>query len=368
VKLRYALPALLAALQLTAAAGLAQSSREKWISVADKLAATDPTKVAFNWGEGVQMSGLMQAWGRTKSDAWAGFVQRWADFHLTKSVDQLLGLQPGSKRRGYCGYWVCGTALLYLDEARPKPDYRRAADEMAGYIRAGATRSPEGLVAHWEGNFQLWVDTLNMVCPLLSRLAKLENKPEYLDDAVNQLLLTARHDLDAKTGLYYHMWDWKAGKTSPELWGRGNGWVIMSLADTFEFLPRSHPRYKDLKQMAERHARALVAAQNSKGAWHTVMNVPDSPEESSATCMNAYGMLKLIRLGVLPAKYRAPALKAWETVNARWVQDGKVIGTSGGTGPGAKDSYVKRPVGTFEWGTGSYLMAGTEVDRLSGKR
>lgn len=368
MKLAASLLVLAAALQLTAAAGLAETPREKWISVADKLVTSDPRSYPFDWGEGVQMSGLMQAWGRTNTDRYAAFVENWARFHLTRSLADLLALTPSSKRKGYCGHWVSGTALLYLDEARPDPRYRQTASDIAKYIRAGATRSPEGLIAHWEGNFQLWVDTLNMVCPLLSRLSKLENKPSYLDDSVNQLLLSAKHDRDVKTGLFYHMWDWQQEKRSPELWGRGNGWVIMSLADTFEFLPRSHIQYRELKQLTERFARSLVASQNREGAWHTVMDAPSSPEECSATSMMAYGFLKLIRLGVLPARCQRPALRAWETVNSRWVQDGMVVGTSGGTGPGAKDSYVKRPVGTFPWGTGAYLMAGAEVDRLGAKR
>jgi rhamnogalacturonyl hydrolase YesR len=84
--------------------------------------------------------------------------------------------------------------------------------------------------------------------------------------------------------------------------------------------------------------------------------------------MIAYGFLKLVRLGVLPPRYRAPAMKAWEAVNSRWIKDGMVVGTSAGTGPGNRDSYAKRPVGTYTWGTGAYLMAGTEVDRLGKTR
>jgi uncharacterized protein (TIGR00369 family) len=28
------------------------------------------------------------------------------------------------------------------------------------------------------------------------------------------------------------MWDWQTGQLTPVLWGRGNGWVLMALADT----------------------------------------------------------------------------------------------------------------------------------------
>jgi unsaturated rhamnogalacturonyl hydrolase len=368
VKLAVTLAACTAALSLAAAPGRAQSTREKWISVADRLVGSDPASYPFDWGEGVQMSGLMQAWERTRAERYAIFVEQWARHHQQRSSDELMGNQPGSKRRGFCGTWVCGTALLYLDEARPDPRNRRTADAIAHYIRAGATRSPEGLLAHWEGNSQLWVDTLAMACPLLARLARLEDKPAYLDDAVNQLLLSARRARDRRTGLFVHMWDWREERRSTELWARGNGWVILSLADVFEFLPRTHPRRRELQQLAFGYARDLVKAQNAAGVFHTLMDRTDSPEESSATCMIAYGLLKLARLGVLPSSFRAPALRAWEAVNARWIRDGLVTGVSGGTIPGAKNVYLDRPMGSFPWGTGAYLMAGAEADRLRARR
>jgi len=80
--------------------------------------------------------------------------------------------------------------------------------------------------------------------------------------------------------------------------------------------------------------------------------------------MIAYGLLKLVRLGVLPARYREPARKAWAAVNERWVKDGVVIGVSEGTGVYQWAQYRTRKQGTYMWGTGSYLMAGSEIERL----
>lgn len=342
----------------------AAAADPQWISVADKLIATAPESIEFNWGEGVQMSGLMQVHQRTRDDKYAAFVEKWAEYHLPRGLEALLGNQPDSKRKGYCGHWVSGTALVYLNEARPKPAYLDMARGIAGFIRAGATRSPEGAPGHWLGNYQIWVDTLNMTCPLLSRLSKIDHKPEYLEDAVNQLLVAARHMQEPRNGLFYHMWDWQYDKHSPVLWGRGNGWVIMSLADTFEYLPKIHKLYKPLRALALSHAKALVKVQDKEGLWHTVMDDPQSYPECSATTMIAYGLLKMTRLGVLPENFRAPAKKAWVEVNKRWVKGGLVAGVSAGTGPTAKEPYLSKPTGTYTWGTGSYLMAGAEMDRL----
>ena len=346
----------------------AATPRDQWISVADALLATPAESYEFDWGEGVQMCGLMQTYQRTHTESFADFTAHWADAHMPKGIERLLGNQAGSERMGYCGHWVCGTALLYLYEARPKPEYLRTASEIGSFVRAGASRSPEGAIGHWVGNYQIWVDTLDMTCPLLSRLSRVESKPAYIDDAVNQLLVAARHMRDAHTGLFYHMWDWQFDRRSPEQWGRGNGWVAMSLADTFEFLPMNHPRYREMKSLAESYSHSLVNAQDGDGVWHTIINDPASPAECSATTMICYGLLKLARIRVLTAKYRQAAMRGWQAANERWVKDGKVVGVSEGTGPDTREQYLERKMGTYTWGTGSYLMAGAEADRLSGPR
>ena len=310
------------------------------------------------------MCGLMQTYERTHTEKYADFAARWADSHIPKGTERRLRNQPGSARLGYCGPWVSGTALLYLYGARGKPEYLCTASEIANFARAGATRSPEGALGHWAGNHQLWLETLDMACPLLSRLSRLENKPVYIDDAVNQLLIAARHVRDEQTWLFYHVWDWQFDRRSPEQWGRGNGWVAMSLADTFEFLPKNHPRYRELKRLAESYARSLLQAQDGDGMWHTLINDPASLAECSATTMACYGLLKLARLGVLPAKYRRAAVRTWEAANTRWVRNGRVLGVSEGTGLYAREKYLDRKMGNYNWGTGSYLMAGAEVDRL----
>lgn len=79
--------------------------------------------------------------------------------------------------------------------------------------------------------------------------------------------------------------------------------------------------------------------------------------------MTCYGLLKLARLGEVPGKYRQAAMRGWEAANERWVKDGRVVGVSEGTGLSAREDYLDRKMGTYTWGTGSYLMAGAEAAR-----
>lgn len=356
---------ILTAIALLAAYGAADAAspeRRKWTSVADRLIQTPPESYPFNWGEGVQMIGLMKVYERTKTAAYADYVSRWSAIYAPRSAADLLGLQ--GNRSGYCGHWSPGAALLYLYQARREPDPLRMARIVLEFIRDGAERSPESGLGHWQGSHQLWVDTLYMACPVLAGFSKMDGKPTYLDDAARQLIAFARHLQDAKAGLFYHMWDWQTGERTAGLWGRGNGWVLMSLADTLEFMDRKHPSYAELRRMSLRMAEGLAKTQDRDGLWHTVLDDPASYPESSASAMSVYGLLKLVRLKVLPASYRKPALRAWRAINERYVKDGVVTGVSAGTAPQNRDAYGKIRVGSETWGTGSYLMAGSEVDRL----
>ena len=80
--------------------------------------------------------------------------------------------------------------------------------------------------------------------------------------------------------------------------------------------------------------------------------------------MYVYGLLKLVRLKVLPPRYKKIALRGWAAINAHYVKNGVVTGVSGSTDPHPVDIYTKIEVGTQTWGTGAYLSAGSEVDRL----
>jgi unsaturated rhamnogalacturonyl hydrolase len=345
----------------------AESYRDRWLSVADKLVQTPVESYPFNWGEGVQFIGVMKVYERTKDARYADYAEKWTDQFLRRDINELLntGDKARGKRPGYCGHWSPGSAILYLYQARKKPEHLQLAEQVASFIRNGAERSPEGGLGHWTGSHQLWVDTLYMACPLLAGLGKLKRRPELIDDAAQQILIYARHLQDDKTGLFYHMWDWQTSERSPSLWGRGNGWVLMSMADTMEALDRRRKSYADLKRIAERMAAGLHPAQDGEGMWHTVLDDPASYPESSATSMFCYSLLKLIRLKVLDGTAHLDmALKAWKAVNERYVKDGTVTGVSAGTGPGGSEQYKKIPLGTQTWGTGSYLMAGSEINRL----
>lgn len=337
-----------------------------WTRVADQLISTPVDSYPFNWGEGVQMMGLMRAAAVAGDPRYFDYVERWARIWESKNLATLLNAGPppyAFGRPGYCGFWSPASAILYLYGERRRPEHLQLARDVVQFIRTRAERSPEGGLGHWQGSHQLWVDTLYMACPLLARLGKLENRPELIEDAANQLIVHARHAQDARTGLFSHMWDWQTGTVSEGAWARGNGWVLMSLAETLETMDGTHPRYAELVALARKVAAAAESTQDADGMWHTVMDDRSTYAEASATAMFAYGLLKLARLKALPESAAVPALRAWRAVNQRYVADGRVVGVSAGTDPKGKDAYKQIRLGSQTWGTGAYLLAASEISR-----
>jgi unsaturated rhamnogalacturonyl hydrolase len=358
------LPVILSVLP-TAAAGSPKDSRDRetWISVADHVVRTRVEDYPYDWGEATLFIGLMKTYERTRNTAYLDYAEKWAALYTPKSREELLELN-GGPQPGDCNRWAPGAVMLSLYKVRNKPEYLQLARMITDFIRDSAERSPEGAIDHWTGSHQYWVDTLYMACPVMARFGRMENKPGYVDDAARQFLVHARHLQDERTGMFYHMWDWQSGQLTPVLWGRGNGWALMSLADTMEMMDRGHASYPALRQIATHLAHGLRSAQDRNGLWHTVLNDPTSYAECSASAMYVYGLLKLVRLQVLTPSYKKVALRGWAAINARYVKDGVVTGVSGGTDPQPVEGYKKLEVGSQTWGTGAYLSAGSEVDRL----
>jgi Predicted unsaturated glucuronyl hydrolase involved in regulation of bacterial surface properties, and related proteins len=68
--------------------------------------------------------------------------------------------------------------------------------------------------------------------------------------------------------------------------------------------------------------------QAENGMWHTLVDDPLSPQESSATAGIAYGMLRGVRMGILDADVAGSALRAWGALCDRIDERGIVLEAS----------------------------------------
>jgi unsaturated rhamnogalacturonyl hydrolase len=129
-------------------------------------------------------------------------------------------------------------------------------------------------------------------------------------------------------------------------------------------MPQDYPgraKYVDqFKEMAEE----IASLQGSDGLWRPGLLDPAAYPlpENSGSAFFAYGFAYGINSGILPrAKYLPVVQKAWEGLLSHIYQDGRLGSIQPvGAAPGdytAASSYV--------FGTGAFLLAGSEVYRLA---
>jgi unsaturated rhamnogalacturonyl hydrolase len=281
-----------------------------------------------------------------------------------------------------------GRLLFALYDRTHDERYRKAA----GHLREQLRRHPRTA----EGGFwhkkiyphQMWLDGLYMAEPFYAEWAAREGEPEAFDDVARQILLATRHTRDAKTGLFRHGWDesrsdvWADRTTgqSPQLWGRGVGWLAMALVDVLEYLPASHKDRPELVRTLADLADALVRVQDREtGLWYQVLDQPERAGnylETSASAMFAYALARGVTQGHLPERFRSAAGRAHD----RLVQHRVTIGEDGclslagicqvaGLGgrqhrDGSFAYYMSEPVVSDDLkGVGPFILASLELGR-----
>lgn len=226
---------------------------------------------------------------------------------------------------------------------------RRAADFILPQSDAEIVRFPRA-----------WTDDMFMATSVLARVADREQSDVHAA-VVERLLLGYAEQLQRPDGLFIH------AKEGPHTWGRGNGFAAFGLMEALTHMPESWaPRARVLEHY-QQLMRGLQAHQAPDGMWRQVVDEPGSYREMTVTAMTVTAMARGIRLGWLPASYRATVDRAWHGVLARVAEDGTLMDVCTGTGSGpTKDYYLNRAgiTGADDRGGAMVLVAALEMDKL----
>lgn len=324
--------------------------------VADAALQDFPEPPPFDWGEGVLLTGMMHAHRATGDARYLDFVRRFADHWAAR------GLGPVLAEKGYCGHWGPAWALWLLYEHTREERHARLAAEVIDFMLQRAERTRDGGLSHFNGKPQLWVDTLAMVCPVLAHGSRLRQQPAWQVEAVRQFERFTARLRDPATGLYVHLWDEASGQKTTALWARGNGWVVLSLVEMIRNATPGTEADRRLRAALGQLLAELVKRQDANsGLWHTVLDAPDTPLETSASAMFLYGLVYGWRWQLEGAPHEGVLRKTWQGLARQVNPEGRVVGVSAGTIPGDKARYAARPLGTYPWGTGAFLLAATAM-------
>lgn len=233
---------------------------------------------------------------------------RWFD-HLVR----LVGPQIGSDG-ALAGYdpdefnidnILAGRCLFHLSRETGDPRYMAAADRLAGQMQRHPRIASGNYWHKARYPYQLWLDGLYMGLPFQVEYGLERGCPELIEDALAQIE-TALTLTRGPEGLYLHGYDearaqgWADPETglSPAVWGRAVGWLAMALVDVCALLPERGPR-----EAARDLIDAVVRQQGASGLWPQVLAMPGlegNYEESSASAMFAYALIRGTRLGLAP--------------------------------------------------------------------
>ena len=211
-----------------------------------------------------------------------------------------------------------GLGLAFLYRVTKNEKYKRKAEKVyAEYQKIRRTK--DGGVSHIALFTELWDDTIFMIGEFLLEMYKATGDRKYLDELVKQIELHREKLQDKDWGLWYHGWDgdyknhvtmfsqryWpdKSTGRSAEMWGRGNGWIVVTLSDALETLPKSDPYWNELAGYLKETVKHLPELQDKKtGHWYQLPvrnHDPNNFIESSCTAMFGYGISTALRLGIV---------------------------------------------------------------------
>jgi unsaturated rhamnogalacturonyl hydrolase len=262
---------------------------------------------------------------------------------------------------GSMGNQIVETMLRHTELVTPAD--KAVAERIVDWVTVKQHRLPDGTLARpGKDGETVWPDDLYMGCPIIIRWSEYTGDKKYLDDAANQMIHQAELEQDTD-GLFFHGYIVKEKKHSPFKWGRGDGWVTVSLVELLSVLPENHPQRAKLLAILKKQIDGLKKVQAPDGMWRQVLDHPELWEETSCTAMFAYGIARAVNRGWLDASYMPMARRAFAGISKNVTSDGVVNETCIGTNIGQDlDYYVNRQRPSDDMhGRGPVLLAGTEL-------
>ena len=239
---------------------------------------------------------------------------------------------------------------------------------------------------------QIWLDGLYMAQPFYLLYETRFNSMKNYNDIISQFKNVRKYMFDENKKLYYHGYDesrevfWADKKTglSKCFWLRAMGWYIVALADCCEIInEQMYDEYRVLCSLLKESIDGILQYQDkdTKMFYQVIDqgNREGNYVETSGSSMVAYSILKAVRLGILPERYRKIGLEIFDGICKKYLieHDGDLdlggICLVAGLGPenllrrdGTFEYYISEPVVSNDAkGVGAFVMAYIEVKKYN---
>ena len=319
----------------------------------------------WDWPQGVGLYGLLRIMKCLDRPEYKDFLYQWYKSNLKKGL--------GSRNINTTAPLL---TLVELNEYYHDPEFEELCLDWAEWLMNCLPRTKEGGFQHVTSangdplavrlnESELWVDTLFMTVLFLNKMGQKYHRQDWIDESIHQVLIHIKYLYDKKTGLFYHGWSFNRNDNFGGIfWCRGNSWFTYGILEYIEmFGSTMNAGIKAfILDTYKAQASALKKLQSETGLWHTVLDDPDSYEETSGSAAIAAGILKGISMGILGDEYLNCGLKAIQAILKNIDSDGTVLQVSGGTGMGYnKEHYKNILIAPMAYGQSLTILALAEA-------
>lgn len=327
-------------------------------SVNDFWISQNPVPGNNQWARAAYFTGNMDFYKIYPKEKYLNYALLWAN-------NNNWSLNGGTSTRN-ADNQTCGQ--IYIDLYK--------LDNQSSANRISAIKSNiDNMVNSSAVNDWWWVDALYMSMPVFARLGELYNDDRYYDklyDLYNDTKVT-RALYNTSDKIWYRDGSFmQVNDTTPLgnkiYWSRGNGWAIAAHVRTLQYLPLIHSDRAEYVQLIQEMASALIPIQQADGFWYA--NLADSSHyagpETSGTAFFTYSIAWGINNGILDRETYLPVVqKAWKALTTISVQPSGFLAYVQGVGSEPKSSQPVTQNSTADFGVGAFLLAGSEVVKLS---
>lgn len=319
----------------------------------------------WDWPQGVGLYGLLRVMKSLDRPKYKEFLYHWYKDNLAQGL--------GSRNINTTTPLL---TLSQLNDSYQDPDFEKLCLDWADWLINCLPKTKEGGFQHVTSangdrlgvrlnESELWIDTLFMTVLFLNKMGQKYHRQDWIDESIHQVLLHIKYLYDKKTGLFYHGWSFNRNDNFGDVfWCRGNSWFTCGILEYIEmFEGTMNTGYKAfILDTYKAQTKALKELQSKSGLWHTVLDDPDSYEETSGSAAITAGLIKGLSMGILGDEYRECALNAVRALLENIADDGTVLNVSGGTGIGYdKDHYKNILIAPMAYGQSLTILALAEA-------
>lgn len=217
----------------------------------------------------------------------------------------------------------------------------------------------------------MWTDDTYMCLPFFVRLGNLTGEIRYFDDILDQVRGFDKRMWMEDQELFSHIFFVNEETPNRIPWGRGNGWVALSLSEVLLYLPKDYHGYDEILGVFQKFVKGILRHRDSETKiWHQVVNNSESYTEASGSTMFITALARGVREGWIDASLKDTVTESWNALLHHCVDsDLNLHGVCMGSGCSMEEEYYMN-LGTItndDHGIGILLQACVEVMNMKGE-